>query len=158
MAGCPKRGLQQILVTLCQAMEVDEGREDYARNRVLPFVRRLWPKRKEKITEPVSAGFARLCLVADEGFAEVFREVRPYLEAKGRHPLGHLLRSVVQRGYAKRFPEEALEFLHRVLGGGSGFLEEDLKSCLRSIRSARGELEKTATFQSLLARAGGTLA
>ena len=68
----PDEGLQQMLSTIRRALEVDERREDYIKNRVLPFLRRLWPKTTDKLTPDISVGFVRLCLVAEDAFPEVF--------------------------------------------------------------------------------------
>ena len=153
----PDAGLQQMLITLGRGLEADERREDYFNNRVLPFLRRLWPKTKDKLTAGVSTGFARLCLVAEDAFPQVVREVSGYLIGAGQQAPGQLLFSLRSKGYAKRFPEATLEFLGLVLGQSSVSLPEDLIACLRNIRTAQSGLEETAGFKALLRLAGGTL-
>ena len=153
----PDAGLQQVLSTLSRTLEPDERREDYFRNRVLPFLQRVWPKTTDRLTAGVSAGFARLCLVADDAFPQVLGAVRDYLKAGARRAPGYVLLSFKDKGYADRFPAEALEFLDLVLVPGAGVVPEDLRSSLRAIRAARPDLAETTRFQSLLDLAGGTL-
>ncbi|MDE0040040.1 MAG: SIR2 family protein [Gammaproteobacteria bacterium] len=157
MEEMPDAGLQQMLSTLGRALEADERREDYFQNRVLPFLRRLWPKTTDKLTPGIAAGFARLCLVAEDAFPEVFRAVRGYLSGAGQRAPGYVVRSFIEKGYAGRFPEEALEFLHLVLEGASGVLPEDLRACLRAMGRAQPELGNAASFKALARLAGGTL-
>ena len=121
-----------------------------------PFLRRLWPKTKNRLTPGVSAEFAQLCLVADGAFPQVFREVRAYLSG-GNPASDHLVYSFSAKGYSGRFPAESLEFLCLVLEGANGVFPEDLRECLRAIRSAQPVLEETAMFQRLVTLAGGTL-
>ena len=153
----PDAGLQQMLSTLGRALAADERREDYFENRVLPFLRRLWPKTTEKLTPGVSAGFVRLCLFAEDSFPAVFRAVRGYLSGASQRAPGYALRSLQQKAYPEKFPSEALEFLDLVLEGTTGVLAEELRACLRAIRTAQPDLEDTASFQALVRLAGGTL-
>ena len=153
----PDAGLQQMLSMLGRALEADERREDYFENRVLPFLRRLWPKTTDKLTPGISAGFVRLCLVAEDAFPEVFRAVRGYLPGASQRAPGYVVRSFKEKGYTGKFPVEALEFLDLVLEGATGVLPEDLRACLRAIRTAQPDLEDAARFQVLVRLAGGTL-
>ena len=153
----PDAGLQQVLSTLGRTLEPDERREDYFRNRVLPFLQRVWPKTTDRLTAGVSAGFARLCLVSDDAFPQVLGAVRDYLKAGARRAPGYVFLSFKDKGYADRFPAEALEFLDLVLVPGAGVFPEDLRSALRAIRAARPDLAETTRFQSLLDLTGGTL-
>ena len=153
----PEAGLQEMLTVLGRGLAADERREDYFKNRVLPFLRRLWPKTNDKLTAGVSAGFARLCLVAEDAFPELVREIRGYLSDAGQQRPGLLLSSLKKRGYAERFPAETLEFVGLVLGKKSVALPGDLLICLRTVRTAQPGLEKTARFKALLRLAGGAL-
>ena len=153
----PEAGLQQMLSILERALEADERREDYFNNRVLPFLRRLWPKTTDRVTPGVSAGFARLCLVAEDAFPEVLQQVRGYLTGTSQRAPGYLLRSLNGKGYAERFPVETLEFLGLVHEQTSVVPSEDLRTCLRTIRTAQPGLEETPRFKALLRLAGGAL-
>ena len=153
----PEEGLQQMLSMLGRGLEASERRADYFRNRVLPFLQRLWPKTSVKLTPGVSAGFARLCLVAEDAFPEVLREVRGYLTVAGGQAPGHVLFSLKQKEYAEKFPAETLEFLSLVLERASGVLPQDLVTCLRAVRTERPDLEETTTFKALVRLTGGTL-
>ena len=153
----PDEGLQQMLSTIRRALESDERREDYFENRVLPFLRRLWPKTKDKLTPGISAGFVRLCLVAEDAFPVVFCAVRGYLSGASQQSPGYVVRSLKKKGYAGKFPVEALEFLYLVLEGVTGVLPEDLRDCLKAIRAAQPDLEDATRFKALVKLAGGTL-
>ena len=153
----PDKGLQQMLSTLRRALEADERREDYFENRVLPFLRRLWPKTTDKLTPGISAGFVRLCLVAEDAFPEVFRAVRGYLSGASQPSSGYVVRSLKKNGYAGKFPVETLELLGLVFEGEAGVLAEDLRACLRAIRTAQPDLEDVTRFKALVRLAGGTL-
>ena len=155
----PGAGLEQMVAMLGRGLEADERREDYFDNRVLPFLQRLWPKTSDKLTPGVSAGFARLCLVAGDAFPVVLREVRGYLTgAASQRAPGQLLFSLRKKEYAERFPVETLEFLGLVLDQAAGVLPGDLRACLQAIRTAEPRLEETVRFKALLKLAGGALA
>ena len=153
----PEEGLQQMLSMLGRGLDPVESRTDYFRNRVLPFLRSLWPKTTDKLTPGVSEGFARLCLVAEDAFPDVLGEVRSYLTAAGDRAPGQLLYSLEQKAYAGKYPAETLEFLGLVLAQASGVMPQHLPACLRAIRTARPDLEETKTFKALVRLAGGVL-
>ena len=153
----PDAGLQQMLSVLGRSLEADERREDYLENRVLPFLRRLWPKTTDKLTPGISAGFVRLCVVAEDAFPVVFRSVRGYLSGASQRAPGYVVHSFRRKGYSEKFPAEALEFLDLVLRGATGVLPEDLRACLMAISTAQPDLEDTTRFKALVRLAGGTL-
>lgn len=100
----PDAGLQQALAALGRALAPEQRRPDYFRNRVLPFIRQIWPKTTDKLTAGVSAGFARLCLVADDAFPEVFGAVRDYLTSEGQRAAAYVMLSFKERTMPVDFP------------------------------------------------------
>ena len=144
----PAEGLQRAAQALVQALEAaGEQRTEYWRNRVLPYLKLIWPKSRDVITPAISESLARLCVTTQEYFPEALRELKHWLQPAD-HPdfLVHLLHEAKLCG---RFPEEALPFLHAVIGDNAQWPPGDLKECLDAIREAQPKLEADSRFQRL---------
>jgi hypothetical protein len=70
-ATLPSDGLEQVSRTLSQALEsAGDRRAEYWRNRILPYIREVWPKSKNVLTPSIANNFARLCIEAGDAFPE----------------------------------------------------------------------------------------
>ena len=124
---------------LCQAAE-------YWHNRVLPYLRSVWPKSSRHRTSAVSECLARLCIAAHDAFPEALKELRHWLQPP-RYP-GRLMLQLQDSQVCSEFLEPALDFLELVAGGEPPFGSE-LGECLGRIRSAEPKPEDDPRFREL---------
>ena len=144
----PTHGLQMAAQALVSALEgAGEQRAEYLRNRILPYLKFIWPQSRNAITPAISAGLAKLCITAQEGFPDALQALKHWLQPLD-HPdfVVHLLHKAK---LCERFPEDALWFLDAVIGDNAQWPPGDLKTCLDDIRNVQPELEPDIRFQRL---------
>ncbi|MGH8613086.1 MAG: hypothetical protein ACREYF_13990 [Gammaproteobacteria bacterium] len=144
----PAEGLQHSADALVRALEGSgEQRAEYWQNRVLPYLKSIWPKSREVITPTISESFAKLCVTTQGAFPEALHELKPWLQPI-EHPdfVVHLLH---EAKLCERFPQEALAFLGAVIGDHAGMPPGELRDCLNAIRDAQQKLEADDRFVRL---------
>ena len=144
----PANGLHEAAQALVRALEsAGEQRAEYWRNRILPYLKAIWPKSRDNITPGISEAFARLCIAAGDAFPEALRVIRPWLQTL-QHPdfEVHLL---YEAKLCTRYPEDALAFLDKIIGDNAQWPPSDLKQCLDAIKSIQAMFEDDDRFQRL---------
>ena len=154
----PEEGLRYVAEALVRAQEGAGGqRAEYWRNRIVPYLREIWPRSSEHRTPAVSESLANMCIAAQTAFPEAVKELRNWL-LPPRYP-GHLLRRLNKSQLCRDFPEQTVDFLLLVTVDDP-LLGRGLKECLNQIRSTAPQLENDPRFQRLVERlhiSGGEL-
>jgi hypothetical protein len=114
-------------------------RTEYWRNRVLPYLKSIWPKSREVNTPAISATLARLCVTAKENFPEARRELKHWL--KPLNDPDFVVSQLLEMELSQSFPEDALAFLGAVIDDNVQWPPSDLKACLDAIQAASPELK-----------------
>ncbi len=145
----PDRALAQCARTLARALDgAGEQRAEYWRNRVRPYLQSIWPKSSDRRTQAVSASLGRVCIAANEVFPEALEELQHWLQPPQDHD--HLVFELQRSDICGKFPEEALDFLDRIVGDnlppGSGSY---LAKCLEVIGTKRPDLRNDHRFRRL---------
>ena len=145
----PHAALERAAETLLGAIDgAGEQRADYWRNRAAPYLRSIWPKTHDAITEAVSENFVRASIAAGEAFPDAVEEIRGWVQPL-RYP-GHIAHALHEASLDTRCPEPALELLHRIVGDEASGTFHDLAACLSAIRTADPGREEDQRFQRLL--------
>ena len=155
-AALPQEGLDHCAETLCQAVNgAGEQRADFWRNRAAPYLNRVWPRSREMMSRSISTNFSLACVAAGEAFPDALQGVRPWVQPV-QYP-DRIAEALREAEMDTRFPERALELLHRTVGGDDGEFVLELGDCLRAIREAEAALEEDHRFQRLrqILRANG---
>lgn len=145
----PAKGLQSAAQALVRALEsAKEQRSEYWRNRLFPYLRKIWPKSRDLIIPSISNNLGRLCLASGEAFPEALKELRHWLQPV-QHPdfLVHLLN---EAKLCEQFPADALEFLDAVIDKDAQWAPIELKPCLDNIGNADQQLAKDPRFILLM--------
>ena len=149
MRALPQDALDHAAETLFRAVDsAGDQRADYWRNRAAPYLRSIWPKTPEAISETVSESFGRACIAAGDAFPEALAQVCSWLRPL-QYP-DRIAYSVHEAQLDARLPESALELLNRIVGDAAQGYFPDLASCLNAVRGAQPELENDHRFQRLL--------
>lgn len=143
----PPEGLHIAAQTLIRAIEsAGEQRREYWRNRLVPYLKSIWPKSGDVISPAISESLARLCIAAKEDFPEAL-SILKYRMHSVNYP-DFLVRLLHEANLCEKFPAEALVFLDIVIGDGS-CLPRKLKECLDNIQQANPALVDGEQFQRL---------
>lgn len=148
MSALPADALGKSAQALARAIEgAGDQREEYWRNRILPFLRSIWPKSLNLISAATAEGFARLCIASKELFPQVVEEVKHWLKALP-HPdfVVHLLS---ESGLIERFPEASLAFLDATVGDDAQWMPRDLATSVEEIGRASPPLQADPRFLRL---------
>ena len=151
----PESGLLHAAQVLIDELEAaGERRTEFWRNRVLPYIRSIWPKEHDRKTPKVSESLGRLCIAAGDVFPEALKELRHWLQPPAY--LGDLMYRLKESKLCGKFPKPSLDFLALVTGDGP-LWENELGECLVQIRAADPQLEDEERFRKLrdLARKSG---
>ena len=145
----PEDGLKEALQALGRAIEgAGEQRAEYWHNRAKPYLKYIWPKRRELVTPNMAENFARVCIKADEEFPDAFKEISVWLTPI-EHP-DYVVHRLHLSGLCGRFPEKALDFLSTIMGANAQWPPGDLKVCLESIIQKQGVLAEDIRYQRLV--------
>ena len=145
----PKEGLQASSLTLVKAIEgAGEQKDEYWRNRILPYIKGIWPKENEQIDSIISKNFGNLCLATENDFPSALQELKPWLKPVPFSDF--LIRDLKKTDICRRFPDDALEFLNVISDNESLILTEELKNCLNEIESAKPLLAEDRRFKKLM--------
>jgi hypothetical protein len=144
----PPTGLQESAQALVRALDgAGEQRVEFWSNRVVPFVRGIWPNARSAASPSIADSFGRLCVATGDAFPDALSELRAWLQpVKHPHNVVHRLHLA---GICKRFPEPALEFLDLLIGDEAQWPPGDLDSCLKDLRSSAARLEADQRYQRL---------
>lgn len=139
VAALPQEGLDRIARVLSQALEgAAEQREEYWKNRIVPFWHNIWPKSRERMTARISDGLANLALNAGSEFPAALNLMYVWLMPI-ENPYGELLK-LQEVGHCRNFPQDALRFLS-VIVAGQQWIEDELANCLEEIIQANPQLK-----------------
>ena len=145
----PPDGLQVSAQALGIAMEgAGDQRSDYWTNRVAPYLHAVWPKTRDNISPVLAESLGRLCVVAQDAFPEALALLRAWLQPPD-HP-DFLVHRLHESELCAKFPEQALDFLSRVINNQTQRPPGDLGLCLETIRTATPELENDPRFEQLI--------
>ena len=150
MRALPQGALEHAAETFFRAIDsAGDQRADYWRNRASPYLKAIWPKTPDVISESVSKSFSRACVAAGDAFPEALGQIRSWLQPL-QYP-DRIAHALHEANLDTRFPEPTLELLSRIFGDKArGFFPERTKCCLNAIRAAQPELEHDHRFQRLL--------
>ncbi len=143
----PVGGLQMAARAVIRALEgAGEQRGEYWRNRVLPYLKSVWPKTRDVMTPEISEALGWLCIVAKDAFPEALEELHHWLQPI-EYPfyLIHLLKNAK---LCEQFASDALVFLDAIINDKAQLLPE-LKQCLDDIEKADKLLTKKQSFVRL---------
>lgn len=147
LAALPKEGLQQSAQALVQALEgAADQREEYWKNRILPFWQDVWPKSRDLVTPVIAESLAQLSIAAGAEFPSALVAVEDWLRPI-EYPF-YLLHRLHESGICRRFPNDSLRLLNAVFNEDPSSIQE-LGQCLDSIVQAAPGLAQNANYQRL---------
>lgn len=145
----PPDGLHDAAQALVRALEgAGDQHVEYWTNRVKPYLERIWPKTRDRISPTISESLGRLCVAVQSAFPEALALLRAWLQ-----PLpypDYLVHQLHEADLCGRFPEQALDFLSLVIGDQTQWPPSDLGACLGAIRTAAPELEANPQLEQLM--------
>ena len=152
----PVSGLECASRKLVDALqEAGERRDNYWKNRVVPYLRYIWPQTRDKTSSLIEENFGYLCIAARDAFPDALRCLSAWL-TRGDSDL--LVRRLHKANLCAQFPEESLDFLDKVVDDKRGWSPNNLADCLHSIRGKKSALANDSRFKRLtnfLRRHGG---
>ncbi len=144
----PQEGLREAAQALAQAQEGSgEQREEYWKNRLLPFWNNVWPKAQSMVSPAIAERLARIAIGAGSAFPEALQAVLAWLLPVA-HP-DQLTRPLDKSELCQQFPDEALELLSSTIHEPQ-WVSSELLNCLIQISSVKPSLQIDRQFQRLM--------
>lgn len=147
IGALPQEGLEQCARALSQMLEgAAEQRENYWKNRVLPFLQDIWPKSRKYATPRIAELLAQLSISAGKEFPSALATVKGWLQPfeNLHNPVKQLLESPL----CSKFPKDALELLNAIVRD-QPWLPDELKKCLEEIEHYAPELADDPHYMRL---------
>lgn len=142
----PADGLHESAQVLVRALEgAGDQREDYWKNRVLPFWEKIWPRSNDQVSNANAESLARLCIAAGDEFPSAMAAVGNWLRVV-QHP-DYVIHRLQESDLPNRFPKDALQLLFLILGDQSSWLPPELRRCLDAIGRAVPDLRQHHRFR-----------
>lgn len=143
----PGEGLCESARMLVQALQgAGTHREEYWKNRIVPFWRQVWPKSLHLVSPKLTEPLVHLCIAAGGEYPSAVKAVQDWLR-----PVEHLhriLHGLPGTGLAGRFPEETLSLLDAVINDQS-VPPPELRQSLDAIALAAPHLKSDPRYHRL---------
>ena len=153
----PLEGLNYVANSLVRALSgAGDQRREYWKNRVLPFLDKIWPKSIDVVSPEILKELARLCIAAGDTFPEACERLKDWLQ----HPVGDssrtrranvVIRELDEAELSKRFPDASLMLLDSLglQDNDAWLISDQLAKCLDDIRDGSTALTQDPRFQRL---------
>lgn len=130
----PTKGLEESASAMTNALNsAGEQRENYWKNRIEPFWKKIWPKFQSSTALSIAKPLARLVIAAGNKFPEAMDVIQYWLQSI-EHP-HYVVNLLQQSNLCKQFPEDALNYLDKIMSYNF-YPPEELKQCLEDIKMA----------------------
>ena len=147
IGALPQEGLVESAQALLQALEgAADQREDYWKNRALPFWQQIWPKSRKQVTPQIAETLTRLVISARGEFPAALAAVQDWLQPI-EYP-DYVIHLLHESGLCSRFPSEALLLLNAVIAGQQ-WAPPELGQCLDQIVRAAPSLAQDSHYLRL---------
>lgn len=147
IGALPQEGLEESAQALSQALEgAADQREEYWKNRVQPFLQRVWPKSRDLATPRIAESLTRLIIAARSEFPNALAQVQDWLQVI-EHPY-YVVQLLQESGLCNRFPQDALRLLDAVIDDQQ-WAPQELGQCLDEIVQAAPLLVRDVRCQRL---------
>ena len=141
----PEEGLCHAASAVIRTLNgAGKHRKECWRDRVSPYFKHVWPRHKNKVTQRTAEQIARVCIAAEDNFADAMNQLEDFLVPVG-HP-GRIYHGYLSSELCAKFPEEALRLIAAITGDGPTHAHGKLREYLDAIRQARPELADTPEF------------
>jgi hypothetical protein len=144
----PEEGLHRAAEALVRSLDsAGEQSDEYWRNRIVPYLKFVWPKSREIVTPLISETLATLCITAKDNFPNAVSELKFFLQ-----PINFadsIVNLLIETKLCERFPESALGFLNTLIDSNAQWPPRKLKECLETIKNVYRDLEKDDRFRNL---------
>lgn len=113
--------------------------------RILPWLRRVWPREANLVSPRVSEQFALLAIATNEVFTEAVDFLLPYMTGTDRW--GYAVRNMLRSRHPTDHPKAVLRLLGKIILPGGPFFTTDLRAVLDRIVAADPELLQDAAYK-----------
>lgn len=148
-SALPEGGLQETTRALGQALgAAGDQRAEYWKNRIVPYLQRIWPRTRDKASSSIAEGLGLLCISAGDAFPEAINILRYWLQPPDH--ADNVLHQLHEAGLTSRYPEAALDLVDFMVADEPQWLPTDLAACVEGISAAKPALKDDRRFERLV--------
>jgi len=145
----PPEGLNEVARAIVQALEAaGEQREEYWENRIKPFLKQIWPKFNDRISNSIAEEFALLAIAARGRFPDALSAVIGWLKPLDNS--NYVVSRLHESELTKQCPKDALKLLCKIINDQHDQLWKELGECLNTISQASPEIAQDSQYQHLV--------
>ncbi len=147
LEAIPEQGREEAIMVVYQALEgATQQNEQYWKNRILPFLKKIWPKPELYLSDRITGSMARICIAAGDNFPEALQTVQIWLRPIRSTP--YLLGLLNSSKLSIKYPEPTLQFLDSIIDSNSG-IRDGLSACLDQIKSDSKKIVDDPRYKKL---------
>jgi len=145
----PEDGLTEVIKTLTQSIKHEKAEQtrEYVQNRVLPYLKKYWPKSITHKTKDISKDIALLIIESNDEFPNVFNKMKSWLDSI-EYPYYHLSR-VIDNQLHTKFGKDILEFLNIIINN-IGHDRDNLLTILDTLENTQSDNENFIQLKNKL--------
>lgn len=145
----PSDGLHNAAQALARAQEgATDKHGEYWRNRLKPYLNKIWPNSRELISPKISECFARVCIGAGEEFSNAVLSLKNWLVPID-HP-DYVIHLLHQSSLSSQYPESALTLMDKIIADDLRWPPSHLGDCLQAVAIALPQLQTDTRYQRLV--------
>lgn len=149
----PVEGLERVAQSLFYAVQgARDNKEEYLKNRVIPFIRNYWSNKREVQTDNVIRSFAMICANSSSSFVITFKCFENYLRPISDISYVLTLMSASLKEAPELYrehSEEVLQFLNAIIPNTVNHMDGTLRSLLDGICKEKPDLTDLQSFNRL---------
>jgi len=147
-SALPNQGLETTAWTLTRMLDsAGDRREAYWDNRVVNYLKRIWPRAQEHATEQIAEAFATLCSYAGNQFPDAVVLLQDWFLPL-RHP-GSILHILNESDHPEAHPDATLALLDRLVDLERSFVSSDFGSIMHRLETSGPSLTHDERFKRL---------
>jgi hypothetical protein len=117
------------------------------RERVAPWLKRVWPRDRNLIETRTSKAFALLAIATEDAFVDAVAMLRPFMGKT--QDWGYAIGNLRTSAHPNRWPRSSLDLIDSLVTLQGSLFADDLRAVLDRIAAAEPNLRRDATFRSL---------
>jgi len=149
-SALPNQGLETTAWTLTRMLDsAGDRREAYWKNRIVKYLKRIWPRVQKHGTEQIAEAFATLCSYAGNAFPDAVVLLQDWFLSL-RHP-GTILHILNESDHPEAHPDATLALLDRLIDLERSLVSLDFGSIMHRLETSDPSLTRDERFKRLSA-------
>lgn len=145
----PTDAFFEVATALLQGFRgAGDQRDEFFKNRIVPFIGNYWRKSVDAITPSTSRKLAEICVLSGEAFTDAVYLLKGFL-VRVDDP-SYVISNLASTDLCSLFPNSALDLFDALIADGARWLTDEFNDCLQAIENADVSLSRDPRYRRLV--------